>query len=75
MEKLMSDFKLFRQKSNGAIVSYPAHYIDHPVFGYDLEPYDPADDEYEEDKVIDDNHNLPVEQRGFLVATDKKETE
>lgn len=58
----MTDFKLFRHKSNGVIASYPEHYKDHPVFGSDLEPYDPAE-EWEEDKVVSDDHELPIEQR------------
>jgi hypothetical protein len=71
----MSEFRLFRQKSNGAVVTYPSHYIDHPVFGSDLEPYDPADDEYEEDKVVVDDHIIPVDQRGTIVASNKKDNE
>lgn len=63
----MSDFILFRHKSNGVVVSYPAHYADHPVFGDDLEVYNP--EEYEEDKVVvETNHELPVDQRVQLVA-------
>jgi len=64
----MDTFVLFRHKSNGVIASYPEHYETHPVFGYDLERYDPADDEYEEDKVVVENHELPVEQRSIKVA-------
>ena len=63
----MSDFILFRHKSNGVVKLYPAHYAEHPNFGYDLEPYDP--EEYEEDKVVIDSHDLPVDQRGIVVAT------
>lgn len=63
----MSDFILFRHISSGIVTSYPAHYIDHPVFGYDLEVYVP--EEYEEDKVVVDAHELPVDQRGIIVAT------
>lgn len=61
-------FKLFRHKSTGVIASYPEHYIEHPVFGDDLEEYVP--EEYEEDKVvIEDNHELPVDQRTQIIAT------
>jgi len=65
-------FKLFRHKSNGVVKSYPEHYATHPVFGDDLEPYDPSD-EHEEEKVVSDNHELPVEQRGTLIANQKPE--
>lgn len=63
----MNDFILFRHISNGVVASYPAHYADHPVFGSDLEIYVP--EEYEEDKVVVDAHELPVDQRGIIVAT------
>lgn len=62
----MSEFILFRHKSNGVVRSYPADYIDHPVFGYDLEVFDPT--EFEVDKVDIEDHNIPVDQRGQLVA-------
>lgn len=63
-------FQLFRHKSTGVVASYPEHYIDHPVFGDDLEVYYP--EEYEEEKVvIEDNHELPVAQRAQVVAKDK----
>lgn len=62
----MSDFIEFRHKSNGQVRSYPAHYADHPVFGYDLEVYVP--EEYEEDKVAVEAHELPVDQRAVVVA-------
>lgn len=65
----MSEFKVFRQRSNGAIVTYPADYADHPVFGYDLEPYDPETGEYEEDKVVSEDHNIPLDQRITITAT------
>lgn len=69
----MSDFVTFRQKSNGAIVSYPAHYEHHPVFGDDLERYEPSD-EFEEDKVVvDTSHELPVEQRARVTAKPKSQ--
>jgi hypothetical protein len=61
-------FKLFRHKSTGVVASYPEHYDEHPVFGYDLEEYNP--EEFEEDKVvIETNHELPVDQRAVVVAT------
>lgn len=63
----MSDFILFRHKSNGEVRAYPAHYADHPVFGYDLEVYVP--EEYEEEKVVVEAHELPVDQRAIIVAT------
>lgn len=66
----MTDFVLLRHKSNGVVKSYPAHYLNHPVFGPDLELY--VEDEFEEDKVVSDNHELPVEQRGTVVATETK---
>lgn len=62
----MTDFKLFRHKSNGVVASYPEDWIDHPQFGYDLEFYDPEG--YEEDKVVVEGHELPVEQRGQVIA-------
>jgi len=57
----MSEFILFKHKSNGIIKSYPAHYQNHPVFGSDLEPYVP--EEIEEEKVVIERHEIPVEQR------------
>lgn len=64
----MSDFVAFRSKSTGVVSYYPAHYKDHPVFGFDLEPYDPNSGEYEEDKVVIETHDLPVDQRAYIVA-------
>lgn len=62
-------FKLFRHKSSGVVASYPEHYIDHPVFGPDLEPYELGDEEYEEDKVVvNGTHELPPEQRTQIIA-------
>lgn len=61
-------FKLFRHKSNGEVRSYPDHYAEHPTIGPDLEPYDPENDEYEEEKVVLENHELPVEQRASIKA-------
>lgn len=63
----MTNFVTFRHISNGALADYPADYIDHPVFGYDLELYVP--EEYEEDKVIIAGHELPTEQRTQVYAT------
>lgn len=68
----MTNFILFRHKSNGNVASYPEHYKDHPVFGPDLEVY--VEGEYEEDKVVQETHELPVEQRATKVATAKPET-
>jgi len=62
----MSEFIQFIHKSNGVVATYPAHYADHPVFGFDLEVFDPS--EYEVDKVDLEDHNIPVDQRGQLVA-------
>lgn len=64
----MEEFKLFRHKSNGEIRSYPEHYINHPVFGADLELWTGDEDEYEVDKVVVENHEIPVDQRGVQVA-------
>jgi len=63
----MSEFIQFRHISNGVVKSYPAHYADHPVFGYDLEIFDPT--EFEVDKVDLEDHTIPVDQRGQFVAT------
>lgn len=63
----MSEFIAFRHISNGVVAYYPAHFVDHPVFGPDLEVYVP--EEYEEDKVVVEDHELPVDQRGIIVAT------
>lgn len=59
------DFKTFRNKETGIEAQYPAHYVDHPAFKDLLELVDEDKrDEYEEDKVVlDDTHELPVEQR------------
>lgn len=65
-------FKEFRHKSTGVVRSYPEHYINHPVFGDDLEPYEPEVDEYEEEKVVVETHELPVEQRATKTATAKQ---
>lgn len=64
-------FKLFILKGTDGddqIVSYPEHYANHPVFGKRLEPYDPDLGEWEEDKVVSDNHELPLEQRITMTA-------
>ena len=52
--------KLFKVKDTGEIVSYPEHFANHPVFGQNLEL---IDGEIEVDKVVVDDHELPVEQR------------
>lgn len=62
----MTNFVLLRHKSNGVVASYPEHYLNHPVFGPDLELYVPED--FEEDKVDLEDHALPVEQRSQVVA-------
>lgn len=59
----------FRHKSNGVIADYPEHFAKHPVFGPDLEVYTPEiAGEYEEDKVVLDSHEVPVEQRAVRTA-------
>lgn len=63
-----NEFILFRHISNGAVRAYPKHYDDHPVFGFDLEPYDPDNVEYEELKVVVEDHALPVDQRGNIIS-------
>lgn len=65
----MSEFSVYRWKSTGVVDTLPTDYINHPIFGADLEVYDPEG--YEEDKVVSENHELPVEQRGKIIATDK----
>lgn len=62
----MNEFKAFRHISTGVIEHYPAHFANHPVFGPDLEEYLPG--EYEVDKVALEDHELPVDQRGVMVA-------
>ena len=70
----MSDFKLFRVIDTGEIVSYPAHFEDHPVFGLNIEPFE---DECEVDKVVTGGHELPVDQRvsRFVPSEDYVEDE
>ncbi len=73
-----NEFILFRHISNGAVRAYPRHYDTHPVFGFDLEPYDPEDTEYEELKVVVEDHTLPVDQRGNIISVpveDEEESE
>lgn len=67
------NFKTFRNKDTGVESLYPEHYADHPVFGALLEPVDELDrEEYEEDKVVvDETHELPVEQRTAQRSTRK----
>lgn len=71
----MANLREFKVKDTGEIVTYPAHFADHPVFGLNIEPYD---GECEVDKVVVEGHELPVEQRTALVvradesATDTK---
>lgn len=74
-------FVTFRHTETGVLTELPAHYADHPVFGEYLELYVPEDEEYEEEKVVIEDHKLPLEQRISKTAQpkanadDKKETE
>lgn len=61
-------FVPFRHISNGAIAYYPEHYADDPHLSADLERYYEDSDLWEEDKVVDESHVLPVEQRARTVA-------
>jgi hypothetical protein len=61
-----TEFIEVRSKSTGIVSWQPEHYLDHPVFGYDLERYDPEG--YEEDKVVIEGHELPADQRSYVVA-------
>jgi hypothetical protein len=65
----MTEFVSFRWKNTGVVEQLPADYAVHPIFGELLEPYDPESGEYEEDKVVADEHELPVEQRVTVTAT------
>lgn len=65
----MTEFRYFRWKDSGVVELYPADWDKHPVFGDLIEPYELGDSEFEEDKVSFDNHNLPVDQRGEIIAT------
>ena len=69
-------FVMTKSKSTGKIVMYPEHYLNHPVFGNDLELYDAEleSQAVEVDKVVDENHELPVEQRATLVAKQSDKT-
>lgn len=67
----MTKIIAMRWKSSGNIDYYPEDYLDHPQFGYDLEIYDPSE-EYEEDKVVSEGHELPVDQRITIVAKPAK---
>lgn len=62
-------FVAFRHKSNGVVAYYPEHFAGDPVLGADLELYNPDEVEYEEDKVVIEGHELPVEQRARIIAT------
>lgn len=62
------NFKTFRNKKTGIEAQYPAHYETHPVYKDLLEVVDADSDtiteEVEVDKVVvDETHELPVEQR------------
>lgn len=64
-----NEFVLMRSKTTGVVSSYPRHYLSHPVFGDDLELYTTeVAEEYEEDKVVVEGHDLPVDQRITIVA-------
>lgn len=75
-------FVTFRHTETGVLTELPAHYADHPVFGEYLELYVPEVEEYEEEKVVSESHELPLEQRISKTAkpianadNDKKETD
>lgn len=51
------------------VVSLPAHYAKHPVLGKRLVALEDLD-EIETDKVVLDNHELPLSQRITYVAAD-----
>lgn len=70
-------FVTMKSKSTGKIILYPEHYLNHPVFGNDLEIFDAeavVKREVEIDKVVDDNHELPVDQRGTLTVKQETKT-
>lgn len=72
------NFKAFRNKETGVVTNYPAHYENHPVYKDLLELVDEetVDQEFEEDKVVvDEAHELPVEQRAARVLTPKADAE
>lgn len=60
--------KTFRWKSTGVVEELPDDYGQHPIFGDNLEEYTPGD-EWEEDKVVSEDHTIPVDQRGTVIAT------
>lgn len=68
----MSEFKQFKVKDTGEVVTYPAHFAEHPVFGVNIEPYN---DEHEVDKVVVEGHELPVEQRVARFVVDEDVTD
>lgn len=63
----MTEFTKFRVIGTDEVVTYPAHFADHPVFGLNLELFDA---EIEVDKVVTEGHELPVEQRASYFAVD-----
>lgn len=67
-------FKLYRYKATGVVASLPEHYSKHPVIASQIEEYNPDSEEYEEDKVVVENHELPAEQRVIKTATKKEDT-
>ena len=71
-------FVPFRNIETGNITYYPAHFADDPILSNGIELYDPEADDYEEDKVVLESHELPASQRvvktATKVANDDKET-
>ena len=62
---------LARHKHTGEVRDYPQSIIDHRVLGQNLEPYEPEDDEFEEDKVVVDKKVVPTARpRSTQVAAD-----
>lgn len=64
-------FVTFRHKETGVLTELPDHYADHPVFGEYLELYVPEDEEYEEEKVVVETHEVPLDQRINITAKPK----
>lgn len=52
---------------DGQIVSLPEHYANHPTIGPRLVEY--VEGDVEVDKVVIDNHELPLEQRITTVVS------
>lgn len=62
-------FVPFRNIESGVVYYYPEHFADDPILSAGLELYDPEAEEYEEDKVVLENHEIPADQRTHIVAT------